>query len=566
MSKISIKNMLRENLQQADKYYFKTGKLSEKAKQIILMITNGDPYTKLVTDMYYAELMQTHKIGQWALKTIDDKHVETDNPETDVLDNNSLKDLQALHQDLVNYNKNVFPIKGFNINGVENIHYFISALKQRRLILKMFNELPSIALRNMKSDIRQERSYLELQDYRSDMEYFMAFYSQLSNRDDAAKAKIEAKMFKNGVTLDQLLDFAQEKENLVGGTKFTRNKVKEIVKEDGYDLDIVYDKNNIMIVEVSGPEGIKKIGCNSLWCFTYGSGFNAAWQSWNNYSTNGVVYVIIDFRESPDSKDFMHVLIKPLRDEYDDDEMDNPTTLFDMSNEVQYDTNKTISHLLDFETAKKIMNFGEEPEKKEPEKKELYKDPNQLSLFEIKKMVRKALLSEAKSVKPITVYHGSPKKILKFVDEFVGGEEAADQEGPGIYFTSSFDNAGHYGEYVHTVTLTPRKLLTTTPSSNKLASLINKMVLMASDWEMHAQDYDENPRIGLRNFIESTIDYNDTEKDVAQQIWYDFYRYDPVNFVRNMTKMGIDGIMVPKDNGIVHYIIYNPEIINIKEN
>jgi hypothetical protein len=163
--------------------------------------------------------------------------------------------------------------------------------------------------------------------------------------------------------------------------RFTRNKIKEIVKEDGYDLEIVYDKNNIMIVEVSGPQGIKKIGCNSLWCFTYGSGFDAAWQSWNNYSTNGLVYVMIDFRESPDSKDFMHVLIKPLRDEYDEDEMENPTTLFDMSNEVQYDTNNTISHLLDFETAKKIMNFGEEPEEEKPKKEVPYKDPNQLSLY-----------------------------------------------------------------------------------------------------------------------------------------------------------------------------------------
>jgi hypothetical protein len=25
-----------------------------------------------------------------------------------------------------------------------------------------------------------------------------------------------------------------------------------------------------MVIEVSGPNGIKKIGCNSLWCFTYG--------------------------------------------------------------------------------------------------------------------------------------------------------------------------------------------------------------------------------------------------------------------------------------------------------
>lgn len=397
MSKSLIQQILRENLQQADKIYFKTGKLSEKAKQIILMITKGDPYTKLVTDMYYADLIQGHKQGQWALKGIDDKHVETDSPESDVLDNNSLKDIQALHQDLINYNKNVFPIKGFNINGVENIHYFMSALKQRRLILKMFAELPSIASPNMKAEIRTERTYPELQKYRSDLEYFMAYYSQLSNRDEAARAKIEDKMFKNGVTLDQLLDFAQEKENLVGGTKFTKKKVKEIVQEDGYDLEIVYDKGNVMIIEVSGPDGIKKIGCNSLWCFTYGSGFDSAWRQWNNYSTNGLVYVIIDFKESPDSKDFMHVLIKPLQDEYDDDEMENPTTLFDMSNNVQHDTNGVISHLMDFETAKKVMNFGEEPEEDDdydeaPKKEVPYKDPNQLSLFEIKQRLRKYLL------------------------------------------------------------------------------------------------------------------------------------------------------------------------------
>lgn len=573
MSKSFIQQILRENLQQADKIYFKTGKLSEKAKQIILMITKGDPYTKLVTDMYYADLMQGHKTGQWALKSIDDKHVETDSPESDVLDNNSLKDIQALHQDLVNYNKNVFPIKGFNINGVENIYYFMTALKQRRLILKMFAELPSIASRNMKADIRTERTYPELQKYRSDLEYFMAYYSQLSNRDEAARAKIEGKMFKNGVTLDQLLDFAQEKENLVGGTKFTKKKVKEIVQEGGYDLEIVYEKGDVMIIEVSGPDGIKKIGCNSLWCFTYGSGFNDAWRQWNNYSTNGLVYVIIDFKESPDSKDFMHVLIKPLQDEYDEDEMENPTTLFDMSNDVQYDTNGVISHLMDFETAKKVMNFGEEPEEDDdyeeddetPKKEVPYKDPNQLSLFEIRQRLRESLLPEAKAGKTITAYHGSPKRILKFVDEFVGGEQAADQEGPGIYFTSSFDNARMYGEYVHKVTLTPRKLLTVTPSSNKMAGLIEKMVMMASDWEMHAQDYDENPRIGLRNFVKSTIDYNDTEKDIAQQIWIDFYRYEPVDFVRNMVKMGIDGLMIPKDNGVVHYIIYNPAIINIEE-
>ena len=387
-----IKLLLRENLQQAEKIYFKPGKLSEKAKQLILMITNGDPYTKLISDMYYAKLMEEHKTGQWALKVIDNSHEEAETPESDVLDNNSLKELQNLYGDLVSYNKNVFPIKDFNINGVDNIYYFMSALKQRRLILKIFNELPSIASRNMKGDIRQERTYPELQRYRSDLEYFMAFYGQLSNRDEAAKKKIEAKMFTNGITLDKLLSFAEDKENMVGGTKFTRNKVRQIVKEDGYDLNIIYDKNNKMIVEVSGPEGIKKIGCNSLWCFTYGSGFDSAYRNWNNYSTNDLVYVLIDFNESPDSKDFMYVLIKPLMDEYGEEEYENPSTLFDMSNDVQYNPNQIISSFLNFNEAKKLMNFGVEPEPEPKPKKIPFKDPNQLELaFESNKFIRAKL-------------------------------------------------------------------------------------------------------------------------------------------------------------------------------
>jgi hypothetical protein len=383
-----ILNLLRENLQQAEKLYFKNGKLSEKAKQLILLITNSDAYTKLVTDMYYAMLMEGHKHGQWALKTIDDSHVETEKTESDILDNKSLKELQVFHQDLVTYNKNVFPISGFNINGVENIYYFMSALKQRRLILKMFNELPSIASRNMKDDIRKERTYPELQEYRSDMENFMAYYSQLSNRDDAAKKKIEGKIFKNGVTLEELLRFVEDKENMVGGTKFTRNKIKQIVKEDGYDLNIIYDKNNKMIVEVSGPEGIKKIGCNSLWCFTYGSGFDSAYRNWGNYSTNDLVYVLIDFNESPDSKYFMYVLIKPLKDEYDEEEFEYPTTLFDMSNDAVYDPVDVISTFLDFNTAKKLMNFDIEPEPEPKPKKAPFKNPNQLELaFETRKII-----------------------------------------------------------------------------------------------------------------------------------------------------------------------------------
>jgi hypothetical protein len=39
-------------------------------------------------------------------------------------------------------------------------------------------------------------------------------------------------MFRSNITLEDLLDFAQEKENLLGGVEFTKQKIIEIEKEE----------------------------------------------------------------------------------------------------------------------------------------------------------------------------------------------------------------------------------------------------------------------------------------------------------------------------------------------
>jgi len=183
----------------------------------------------------------------------------------------------------------------------------------------------------------------------------------------------------------------------------------------------------------------------------------------------------------------------------------------------------------------------------------------------IKQKLQESLMTELTKGGSYTVYHGSKTQITNFVDEFVGGDNAIDQEGPGIYFTTSKEEAETYGEYLYTVTLTPRQLMDETPSNpRKLTPFITKMVRMAPEWKDKAQNYDENPLRGLNIFVESTLDYNDTEKDVAQQIWVEFYRYQPVDYVRNMVKMGIDGIKVKREyNDITHFIIYNPSIITV---
>ena len=117
-----------------------------------------------------------------------------------------------------------------------------------------------------------------------------------------------------------------------------------------------------MIVRVDSPNGIKAIGCNSLWCFTYGSGFDSAYRDWNNYSYNDTVYVLIDFREKSDSEDFMHVLIKPLTDEnnklieYDEDNEDEHP-IYNMSNENYRNPYSILNHLFGNNYKKIINNY-----------------------------------------------------------------------------------------------------------------------------------------------------------------------------------------------------------------
>jgi hypothetical protein len=110
-------------------------------------------------------------------------------------------------------------------------------LKNREKIIQTLNSLPSIAIRNM-NDIRQERDFSETKDYMQELDYFQGLFSQLGNRDVELRKNIEKKMFRSNITLEDLLDFAQEKENLLGGVEFTKQKIIEIVKEENNTMNL----------------------------------------------------------------------------------------------------------------------------------------------------------------------------------------------------------------------------------------------------------------------------------------------------------------------------------------
>lgn len=167
-----------------------------------------------------------------------------------------------------------------------------------------------------------------------------------------------------------------------------------------------------------------------------------------------------------------------------------------------------------------------------------------------------------------TAYHGSPSEIKKFTIDNVGREEATDQEGPGIYLTSSYNDAAVYGKYVHKIKVKSGNFYDESERFSKMRPKILAIMKMAKDWKETAENFDENPNKGILVALDSFMQYSQNEKDLLQSVWHDFYRYAPVDFVRNCVKNGIDGIVVKREQGgenVEHIIIYNADLIEIEE-
>jgi hypothetical protein len=338
MKLLSIINdliIINENKQLADKVYFNTGLLDERDKNFIYGITHGDFTTKLICDMYVSA-----KDHEWLISKF-------------------RGNLKSIHQSLVEYNPNVVPIKDFNINGNNTDGNLYWSLLQRIEIILELRKLPSIAIRNMKAEIRQPRDHKELSDYHHLLTYFAAQYSMLGNHNPEQKKRIEQKMFKSGVTIDKLIRFADEKENLLQGSDINKEHIEKIIHESYGELKKIYEKNNIMVVGVYSADAIKEIGCNSLWCFTYGE-YNE--MVWNNYSKYGMVYIIINFDISPDYEDFMILLIEPLKsrvfyEKVRDKGRGEHSPLFYMTNDNVDDPYWVLDRLFKPSEIKKIFTF-----------------------------------------------------------------------------------------------------------------------------------------------------------------------------------------------------------------
>lgn len=201
-------------------------------------------------------------------------------------------------------------------------------------------------------------------------------------------------------------------------------------------------------------------------------------------------------------------------------------------------------------------------------------------------------LIEAINAKDITWYHGSSRRNKDFVRaiEYVG--RGADQEGPGIYFSSNDEDAASYankhgagGGVLYTVKLNFNKML---PLKGKVKkSDVIKMVEMAkednlesfntylSNWGYDESDpttyktaYNEaiNSMIhsGVRKLDVTSNVESDSPVEVFKNVWWEFYKHNPTLFCKNMASLGYDGFIVPKSfMGVKHAIVFNPKIIKV---
>jgi len=168
------------------------------------------------------------------------------------------------------------------------------------------------------------------------------------------------------------------------------------------------------------------------------------------------------------------------------------------------------------------------------------------------------------------LYTGRTVKSTEFDYNYVGLENAIDQEGPGFYFSTSINTAfGYAGNdgIVIIADVDTTKFLT--KKNKPKLSDIKKLILAAPDLEDTLTNFAEDYNKALKIAIQSYIEYYDSALDSYQTIWHDFYRYEPVKYLEQLIKLGYNGHfgeLFEKSNFVEesqHVVVYNNKVIKV---
>lgn len=160
----------------------------------------------------------------------------------------------------------------------------------------------------------------------------------------------------------------------------------------------------------------------------------------------------------------------------------------------------------------------------------------------------------------LSMYHGCKKPFEKFSYSFVG--QGNDEEGVGFYLTNNETDARRYGDTILVVEAAIRKLVPTvtgSPPRKEILSLMKK----SPDIKTALMDWDENPHKALAMASSSIFKHDDTPHKAFLSVWWDFYRNHPIVYLQNMVKMGYDGVLIQKKEGVSHLVAFDPDKLKI---
>jgi tRNA nucleotidyltransferase (CCA-adding enzyme) len=285
--------VLTEYPNQMDKVYVKSGVYDQKDRDEIMSITGGDPYTKLIADMYY------YLANRYNKEMVEPTELRPRDKEL----------LMLAHKRLKEYNKNVLPIHDLYAQE-HNAHPLekMNDLDWRELIINRIKQLPSLLVRNLRNDIRKERNHYELEQLYHTVKDIQNSIKLIGQVKPEHREKIEKKIYSSandtfeGVKKrleDTTIPYLSQDDAPEG--------IIEKVNDLGGEAEVLYNGNNILMVKINTGEAMGYIGCSSQWCFA-----SNPQQYWDNYTSgeDGFATIVFDFNEPESEPNRMMVVLE----------------------------------------------------------------------------------------------------------------------------------------------------------------------------------------------------------------------------------------------------------------
>jgi len=175
----------------------------------------------------------------------------------------------------------------------------------------------------------------------------------------------------------------------------------------------------------------------------------------------------------------------------------------------------------------------------------------------------KEFLLEARQTIPQIWYHGTSVDFKEFDLKYIITDKSNAADGPGFYLTNQDEDAGNYARgYIKTV-----ELLKTTNiklgSSKFNKQFFENIVDDMPDKEIVLSNWDENPKIAMRDLKKSIFDTTKTLRDIINEVWGECYKEYEKELLKKLVDGGIDGIIVKQRFGVLHLICFNKDILKI---